>query len=92
MMRRTSGYRVCGRPAVTSGFKFGSVDEAKVALRRGGQGLVVQGSEAGGHNRAAAAIFSLLPAVIDAVPSVPVVAAGGIAERRSRRISKKVDL
>ena len=52
-------------------FQVGSVDEAKAALRRGAQGLVVQGSEAGGHNRAAAATFSLLPAVIDAVPSVP---------------------
>src|ERR1700733_2859303 len=47
-------------------FQVGSVDEAKAALRRGAQGLVVQGSEAGGHNRAAAATFSLLPAVIDA--------------------------
>jgi enoyl-[acyl-carrier protein] reductase II len=64
-------------------FQVGSVDEAKAALRRGAQGLVVQGSEAGGHNRAAAATFSLLPAVINAVPSVPVVAAGGIADGRS---------
>ena len=64
-------------------FQVGSVDEAKAALRRGAQGLVVQGSEAGGHNRAAAATFSLLPAVIDAVPSVPVIAAGGIADGRT---------
>jgi len=61
-------------------FQVGSVDEAKAALRCGARGLVVQGSEAGGHNRAVAATFSLLPAVIDAVPSVPVVAAGGIAD------------
>jgi len=64
-------------------FQVGSVDEAKVALRRGAQALVVQGSEAGGHNRAAAGTFSLLPAVIDAVASVPVVAAGGIADGRT---------
>jgi enoyl-[acyl-carrier protein] reductase II len=64
-------------------FQVGSVDEAKAALQRGAQGLVVQGSEAGGHNRAAEATFSLLPAVIDAVPSVPVVAAGGIADGRT---------
>jgi enoyl-[acyl-carrier protein] reductase II len=64
-------------------FQVGSVDEAKAAFRRGGQVLVVQGSEAGGHNRSAAATFSLLPAVIDAVPSVPVVAAGGIADGRT---------
>jgi NAD(P)H-dependent flavin oxidoreductase YrpB (nitropropane dioxygenase family) len=59
-------------------FQVGSAHEAKAALRRGAQALVVQGSEAGGHNRAAAATFSLLPAVIDAVPFLPVVAAGGI--------------
>jgi enoyl-[acyl-carrier protein] reductase II len=64
-------------------FQVGSVDEAKAAVRRGAQGLVVQGSEAGGHNRAAAATFSLLPAVIDEVASVPVVAAGGIADGRT---------
>ena len=64
-------------------FQVGSVDEAKVAIRRGAQALVVQGSEAGGHNRAAAATFSLLPAVVDAISSVPVVAAGGIADGRT---------
>ena len=64
-------------------FQVGSVDEAKAAVRRGAKGLVVQGSEAGGHNRATAATFSLLPAVIDAVPSVPVVASSGIADGRT---------
>lgn len=64
-------------------FQVGSVDEAKAAVRRGAQALVVQGSEAGGHNRAAAATFSLLPAIVDAVPSVPVVASGGIADGRT---------
>src|ERR1700733_13295379 len=64
-------------------FQAGSVAEAKAAHRRGAQALVVQGSEAGGHNRADAATFSLLPAVIDAVPSVPVVASGGIADGRT---------
>src|ERR1700758_2810450 len=64
-------------------FQVGSVDEARAAIRRGAQALVVQGSEAGGHNRAVAATFSLLPAVIDAVPSAPVVAAGGIADGRT---------
>jgi NAD(P)H-dependent flavin oxidoreductase YrpB (nitropropane dioxygenase family) len=64
-------------------FQVGSIDEAKAAVRRGAQGLVVQGSEAGGHNRADAATFSLLPAVVDAVPSVPIIAAGGIADGRT---------
>jgi enoyl-[acyl-carrier protein] reductase II len=64
-------------------FQVGSVAEARAAHRRGAQALVVQGSEAGGHNRASAATFSLLPAVIDAVDSIPVVAAGGIADGRT---------
>src|SRR5215470_2955440 len=53
-------------------------------LRAAGSHIWFQvGSAAGGHNRAVAATFSLLPAVIDAVPSVPVVAAGGIADGRT---------
>jgi enoyl-[acyl-carrier protein] reductase II len=64
-------------------FQVGSVDEANSAVRRGAQALVVQGSEAGGHNRAVAATFSLLPAVIDAVPSISIVAAGGIGDGRT---------
>ena len=64
-------------------FQVGSVAEVKAALRRGAQALVVQGSEAGGHNRAGEAAFSLLPAVIDAVDAIPVNAAGGIADGRT---------
>jgi enoyl-[acyl-carrier protein] reductase II len=64
-------------------FQVGSVEEARASVRRGAQALVVQGSEAGGHNRAVAASFSLLPAVIDAFPSVPVIASGGIADGRT---------
>jgi enoyl-[acyl-carrier protein] reductase II len=64
-------------------FQVGNVAEAKAARQRGAQALVVQGSEAGGHNRAGAATFSLLPAVIDVVDSIPVIAAGGIADGRT---------
>src|SRR6201985_2239129 len=64
-------------------FQIGSVEEARASVRRGAQALIVQGSEAGGHNRAVAASFSLLPAVIDAMPSVPVIASGGIADGRT---------
>jgi NAD(P)H-dependent flavin oxidoreductase YrpB (nitropropane dioxygenase family) len=64
-------------------FQVGSVAEARAALRSGARALIVQGSEAGGHNRADAATLSLLPAVIDAVGSVPVIAAGGIADGRT---------
>ena len=42
-------------------FQVGSVDEAKAAVGRGAEALVVQGSEAGGHNRAAAATVLVGP-------------------------------
>jgi len=64
-------------------FQVGSAAEARAAHRRGAQALIVQGSEAGGHNRAVAATFSLLPAVIDVIESIPVIAAGGIADGRT---------
>jgi len=64
--------------------QIGSVAEARLAVRARADALIVQGSEAGGHNRAAAATLSLLPAVIDAVgETVPIVAAGGIADGRA---------
>ena len=63
--------------------QVGSVAEARLAVRAHADALIVQGSEAGGHNRAAAATLSLLPAVIDAIEgAVPVLAAGGAADGR----------
>ncbi len=62
--------------------QVGSVLEAREAVRAGADAVVVQGSEAGGHNRGAAATFSLVPAVVDAIAPVPVIAAGGIADGR----------
>ena len=67
-----------------------TVTEAKEAERAGADAIVAQGMEAGGHrgafdaSRAEATLvglFSLLPAVVDAV-RVPVIAAGGIADPR----------
>jgi len=44
--------------------------------------LIVQGSDAGGHNRAKAALFSIVPAVVDALGGkLPILAAG---RRRQR--------
>lgn len=66
-----------------------TVDEA-VALERGGvDAVVATGSEAGGHRvsflrpaeESLVGIFALVPQVADAV-DVPVIAAGGIADRR----------
>jgi nitronate monooxygenase len=67
-----------------------TVSEAKAAEAAGADVIVVQGMEAGGHRGAFDAskaeermvgLFSLLPAVVDAV-KLPVVAAGGIADGR----------
>ena len=67
-----------------------TVAEARAAEEAGADGIAVQGMEAGGHRgcfdsgKAEAqqvGLFSLLPAVVDAV-KVPVVATGGIADAR----------
>lgn len=67
-----------------------TVTEARQAAEAGADALVAQGFEAGGHRGAFVAseagttpvgLFSLLPAVVDAV-DLPVVATGGIADAR----------
>ena len=44
--------------------------------------IVAQGVEAGGHVRGTTSTLALVPAVVDAVAPIPVVAAGGIADAR----------
>ncbi len=56
--------------------------EAEQAVEAGAAVIVVQGNESGGHGRSDRALFGLLPAVVDAVAPTPVVAAGGIVDRR----------
>ena len=67
-----------------------TVAEAKAAEAAGADAIIAQGMEAGGHrgsfNAAHAeqklvGLFALLPQIVDAV-SVPVIAAGGIADSR----------
>ena len=60
----------------------GSVAEAVRAAEAGADVIVAQGWEAGGHVRGTTATLALVPAVVDAVAPVPVVAAGGIADGR----------
>ena len=60
----------------------GSVADAKQAVKCGVDIVVAQGWEAGGHIRGTVATMPLVPAVVDAVSPVPVVAAGGIADGR----------
>jgi nitronate monooxygenase len=57
------------------------VEAAREAVAAGADFIVAQGSEAGGHG-AVRATLPLVPAVVDAVAPVPVLAAGGIADGR----------
>jgi nitronate monooxygenase len=57
------------------------VEDARQAVAAGADVIVAQGSEAGGHG-AVRATLPLVPAVVDAVAPVPVLAAGGIADGR----------
>jgi len=56
--------------------------EARHAVQCGVDIVVAQGWEAGGHVRGMVATMPLIPAVVDAVQPIPVVAAGGIADGR----------
>ncbi|HEX4032829.1 MAG TPA: nitronate monooxygenase [Solirubrobacteraceae bacterium] len=58
--------------------QVGSLEEARSAVAAGADALVVQGAEAGGHNRSTAATMTLVPAVADEV-EVP-----GHRRRRNR--------
>ena len=60
----------------------GSVEEAKRAADHGADMIVAQGWEAGGHVRGEIATLPLIPAVVDAVSPLPVIAAGGITDGR----------
>ncbi|OJH36343.1 NAD(P)H-dependent flavin oxidoreductase [Cystobacter ferrugineus] len=62
--------------------QVGSVAEAREAAALGADAIIAQGAEAGGHNRAEASTFALLPAVRAAVAPLPVIAAGGIVDGR----------
>jgi nitronate monooxygenase len=58
-----------------------SVAQAQRAARAGVDVILAQGTEAGGHTGMAGTL-ALVPAVVDAVGDIPVVAAGGIADGR----------
>src|SRR5574340_894434 len=58
-----------------------SVADARIARDGGADLVVAQGTEAGGHG-AQRATLPLVPAVIDAIAPLPVIAAGGIADGR----------
>jgi nitronate monooxygenase len=60
----------------------GSIDDARRAADAGFDLIVAQGLEAGGHVRGHLGTMTLVPQVVDAVTPLPVLAAGGIADRR----------
>lgn len=60
----------------------GNADDARRAVDNGVDIIVAQGWEAGGHVRGTVSTMALIPAVVDAVGDVPVIAAGGIADGR----------
>ena len=59
-----------------------SAEEARRAVASGVDVVVAQGWEAGGHIGGQIATLPLVPAVVDAVEPVPVIAAGGIGDAR----------
>jgi nitronate monooxygenase len=60
----------------------GSAEEARRAVASGVDVVVAQGWEAGGHVWGGVATLPLVPAVVDVVGPVPVIAAGGIGDAR----------
>ncbi len=59
-----------------------SANEARRAIDCGVDIIVAQGVEAGGHVLGTVSTMALVPAVVDAVSPVPVIAAGGISDGR----------
>ncbi len=59
-----------------------TAEEARRAVASGVDVIVAQGWEAGGHVWGTVATLPLVPAVVDAVAPVPVIAAGGIGDAR----------
>lgn len=59
-----------------------SAEEAHAAVSAGVDCIIAQGWEAGGHVQGEVSTMALVPAIVDAVGTVPVVAAGGIADGR----------
>ena len=59
-----------------------SVAEAVAAAEAGADAVIAQAVEAGGHVLGTTSLSVVVPAIVDAVRPVPVIAAGGIADGR----------
>ena len=62
--------------------QVGSIQEAKSAAEAGVDAIIAQGFEAGGHVKGTVALSVLVPAVVETVDPLPVIASGGIATGR----------
>ncbi|MGH2572170.1 MAG: NAD(P)H-dependent flavin oxidoreductase [Actinomycetota bacterium] len=70
--------------------QVGSVEEAKSAADAGVDAVIAQGSEAGGHIRSITPIWEIVPATVEAVRPLPVLASGGIGDGKA--IAKAIGL
>lgn len=70
------------RNGVKVAIQVGSVQEAATAADAGVDFVIAQGLEAGGHVRGTTALSVLVPAVVDAIAPLPVIASGGVADGR----------
>jgi enoyl-[acyl-carrier protein] reductase II len=61
--------------------QVGSLAEARQAAAAGADVIIAQGIEAGGHVRGTVGLSALLPALVRTLAPLPVLAAGGIADR-----------
>jgi NAD(P)H-dependent flavin oxidoreductase YrpB (nitropropane dioxygenase family) len=68
------------RTGVKVFIQVGSVEEAKAAAAAGVDAVIAQGVEAGGHVKGTTSIWDLLPAAVEAIKPLPVLAAGGIGD------------
>jgi NAD(P)H-dependent flavin oxidoreductase YrpB (nitropropane dioxygenase family) len=68
------------RAGVKVWMQIGRVAEADQAVALGADALIVQGAEAGGHNRAEASTMTLFPRIRRRFPDLPLLAAGGIVD------------
>lgn len=59
-----------------------TLEQATQAAASGADIIIAQGRDAGGHSGMTRGTIGLVPAVVDAVGNIPVVAAGGIADGR----------
>jgi NAD(P)H-dependent flavin oxidoreductase YrpB (nitropropane dioxygenase family) len=71
--------------------QVGSVALARLAIERGADIIVAQGSESGGHlNRGTISVMSLVPSICDIAQGRPVLAAGGITTRDDVRTAMQL--